>query len=366
MCYGTEMTRGRVLRRREVLGLFAAAAGTAAVGRPSRRRFAPLSTAGAATLPSCIVRPEQIEGPYFVDEQLDRSDIRSDPSSGSVKDGVPLELALAVSRLDGSSCTPFAGVLVDVWHCDAAGIYSDVRDPGFDTIGQKFLRGHQVTDASGAASFVTIYPGWYQGRTVHIHLKLRTDPGAATGLEFTTQLYFEDQLTDAVHARQPYAAKGQRTVRNDDDVIYRNGGGQLMLAPTDDGAGGYVATFELAVQASGTVTTLPPGRCATIASCLAALEAALPDPATGATRKAKRTAHRLRRRNARAGEALAHAGTSSGARRTRLYAKARATLEALLAASRAANGKGTLGVPLGPVEAAITALLGQLPPSLAT
>jgi protocatechuate 3,4-dioxygenase beta subunit len=94
------------------------------------------------SLPSCVVRPEQTLGPYFVDEMLDRSDVRSDPSDGSVKEGVPLNLVFNVSRLDGSSCTALSDAMVDIWHCDAAGIYSDVEDPGFNTRGQKFLRGY--------------------------------------------------------------------------------------------------------------------------------------------------------------------------------------------------------------------------------
>ena len=165
-----------VVARREVLGLFATAAGAAAVVAyvpdPLSRRFARRralasgaatavglpSAAGATTVPSCVVRPRQTEGPYFADEKLNRSDIRSDPSDGSIRQGVQLALTFAVARLDGSSCVPSEGVLVDVWHCDAAGIYSDVQDPGFNTTGKTFLRGYQVTDANGAASFVTIYP----------------------------------------------------------------------------------------------------------------------------------------------------------------------------------------------------------------
>jgi protocatechuate 3,4-dioxygenase beta subunit len=359
---------GRVFFRREVLGLFATAAGAAAAARLPRRfapgagtMLAPLPAAAAA-LPSCIVRPAQTEGPYFVDEKLRRSDIRSDPSDGSTRDGVRLGLAFAVSRIDGGSCAPFEGVVVDIWHCDAAGIYSDVRDPAFDTAGRKFLRGYQVTDANGAASFVTVYPGWYQGRTVHVHFKLRTDPGADVALEFTSQLYFDDALTDVVHARQPYAARGPRTVRNDGDGIYRNGGSALLLTVVDDGSGGYLATFDVGIDAGGTTTTtLPAGGCATVAACLAAVEGALPDLASAAGRKARRTAHRLRTLVLRLAKVLHRAGTSTGARQTRYYAKVRAKLQALLAASRAADGRGTLAVPLAPLEDAITALLSELP-----
>jgi protocatechuate 3,4-dioxygenase beta subunit len=136
---------------------------------------------------------------------------------------------------------------VDIWHCDALGVYSDVQDPGFNTTGQKFLRGYQVTDAHGEARFVTVYPGWYAGRTVHIHFKIRTVPLAQRRFEFTSQLYFDDVLTDRVHADPPYAVNGPRTVRNQHDGIFRRGGDQLMLAPTT-AADGYAAAFAIGLQ----------------------------------------------------------------------------------------------------------------------
>ena len=104
-----------------------------------------------------------------------------------------------------------------------------------------------MSDADGVARFVTIYPGWYSGRAVHIHFKIRTDPDAATGLEFTSQLFFDEALTDSVHAEEPYAAKGQHDVRNDQDGIYQNGGDQLILEARQD-ADGYAATFDIGVQ----------------------------------------------------------------------------------------------------------------------
>jgi len=201
-----------------------------------------------AAAASCIARPEQTEGPYFVDERLNRADIRTDPSDGSVRPGTKLALTFAVSRLGGAACVPLRGAIVDLWHCDAAGAYSDVRDPGFDTSGKKFLRGYQVTDADGGARFVTIWPGWYRGRTVHAHFKIRLDPTAKRGFDFTSQLYFDDALTDVVHAQEPYAGKGQRRLRNSGDGIFRRGGAQLLLAPTADGSGSYAATFEIALE----------------------------------------------------------------------------------------------------------------------
>jgi protocatechuate 3,4-dioxygenase beta subunit len=205
--------------------------------------FQSLPATNAVAIPSCIVRPAMTEGPYFVDEKLLRSDIRSDPTDGTVKEGVPLVLTFGVAQISNGSCVPLAGASVDIWHCDAAGVYSDANDPGFNTKGKKFLRGYQVTDANGLATFTTIYPGWYQGRTVHIHFKIRT----RSGYEFTSQLFFDDTFTDKVFEQEPYASKGIRTLRNDGDNIYRNGGDQLLLTCTE-AAEGYTSTFDIGLQ----------------------------------------------------------------------------------------------------------------------
>jgi protocatechuate 3,4-dioxygenase beta subunit len=198
-------------------------------------------------LPSCVVRPEQTEGPYFIDERLHRSDIRSDPADGIARPGTPLDLTLRVSRFDEGECRPLEGAYVDIWHCDALGIYSDVRDLAFNTIGQKFFRGYQITDAHGETRFLTIYPGWYEGRTVHINFKIRTALGGRKNFDFTSQLYFDDALTDRVHADQPYAARGRRAARNEHDRIFRRGGDRLMLAPVP-AADGYAATFAVSLK----------------------------------------------------------------------------------------------------------------------
>lgn len=239
---------GRVLTRREVLASIGAV-GVAALVPDSLRGASRIVLPGGTALPACVVRPAQTEGPYFVEEKLERSDIRTDPSDGKASEGALLRLTFRVSRLDGAACAPLAGALVDVWQCDALGIYSDVQDfQGlFDTRGKKFLRGHQITGPDGLARFVTIYPGWYQGRTVHIHFKIRTQPAAAQGLEFTSQLYFDDAFSERVFARAPYNTKGRRTGRNEDDGIFRRGGSDLMLDVAPDGDG-YTTTFDIGLQ----------------------------------------------------------------------------------------------------------------------
>jgi protocatechuate 3,4-dioxygenase beta subunit len=206
-------------------------------------------TAVSTSEPICIVRPEQTEGPYFVDERLNRTDIRSDPADGRLKPGTPLTMILQIMSLRAGDCQPIPNAQVDVWHCDAMGVYSDVRDPGFSTVGQKFLRGYQLTDAQGTARFLTIYPGWYPIRTVHIHFKIRTAPMDRKRYEFTSQLYFPDELTDIVHTALPYSSKGRRRVRNHQDFIFRDGGEQLMLKPSTTN-GDYTATFPIGLELS--------------------------------------------------------------------------------------------------------------------
>jgi protocatechuate 3,4-dioxygenase beta subunit len=257
---------GRPLSRRALLGMVGLAGMTAAVVLagcgsggpvpPWLRRLFPRRTPSIASFPPCIVRPEQTEGPYFVDERLNRSDIRSDPSDGSVKEGTPLHLALRVHEIRDQACLPLPGAMVDIWHCDASGVYSDVRDRAlFDTRGEKFLRGYQMTDGDGAVQFQTIYPGWYPGRTVHIHFKIRTTPEARRGYEFTSQIYFDDAISDRLFAQAPYIPTGRGRIRNREDGIFQDGGADLLLPLTaidaqslnnaGNDTGGYAGTFDI-------------------------------------------------------------------------------------------------------------------------
>lgn len=246
---GDDEQVGRLLTRREALALLGVSGATLFVGAGAAANPDGLhSVAGPQRLPACVVRPEQTEGPFFVDRMLDRSDIRADPTTGKLSEGVLLALSFAVSRVGNGICEPLEGAQVDVWQCDAMGLYSGVQDRRSSTQGQAFLRGHQRTDAAGMARFTTIYPGWYQGRAVHIHFKIRTDPGAPRGSEFISQLYFDDALTDRVHQLDPYAGRGQRDLRNAADGIFRRGGEQLMLSLAEHSEGGYAAAFEVGLQ----------------------------------------------------------------------------------------------------------------------
>jgi uncharacterized protein (TIGR03437 family) len=197
---------------------------------------------------SCVTKPALTEGPFFVDERLNRSDIRSDPANNNaLKPGTPFKLKFNVSRVTGTNaCTSLIGAWVDLWHCDALGGYSDVSGQGNpNNIGQKWLRGYQVTDNNGEVTFQTIYPGWYQGRTTHLHYKVRLFDGTTRTYQFTSQLTYDDALTDVVYQAAPYNTKGARGTRNSNDGIAQQGGSAILLNTVSDGSGGYTSTFSL-------------------------------------------------------------------------------------------------------------------------
>lgn len=245
---------GTILNRRDVLKIFGIGSAATLVAScapeivetlsptsvpptlPATQAIATLANSNA--IPACVVRPEMTEGPYFVDEMLNRSDIRSDPMDGAISQGAPLELTFNVSQINTNGCMALPNAQVDIWHCDAFGVYSDVENAQ----GKKFLRGFQLTDANGVAKFVTIYPGWYPGRTVHIHFKIRVN-----NYDFTSQLFFDDAFTDQVYLQDPYTQRGERNTRNQNDNIYNNGGSQLLLNTVQTDTG-YAATFDIGLQ----------------------------------------------------------------------------------------------------------------------
>jgi protocatechuate 3,4-dioxygenase beta subunit len=202
--------------------------------------------------------PQQTEGPYFVDDMPNRSDIRSDPSDGSVQQGVPLHLVLHVYDVDNGSCIPLRGAQVDIWHANSQGVYSAVQDAG--TAGKKFLRGYQVTDDNGTVRFTTIYPGWYQGRAIHIHVKVRTFEGPEKTLEWTSQFYLNNSINEQVHTESPYSNHGPPDMTNEEDGIYRgassdglvqsNTGKHLTLNMTKDDEQFYLETFNIVLNSS--------------------------------------------------------------------------------------------------------------------
>jgi len=247
------------LSRRDLLSLAAKGAASVLVSQSvlvscaaSAKAGADSASAGntgaappAGASPTCVLTASLTEGPFFVDEKLNRSDIRTDPASGAVSSGIPLALTFNVSRVANNACTPLTGAYLDVWHCDADGVYSDVSGSS-----RKFLRGYQVTDANGVAAFTTIYPGWYGGRAVHIHFKLRLYAGSQRTYEFTSQFFFDDKFTDSVYAKSPYSSRGSRNVHTANDGIYNslssNDKQGLTLQPSKT-SDGYAGSINLGV-----------------------------------------------------------------------------------------------------------------------
>jgi len=211
-------------------------------------------TTTPTVMPMCVVRPALTEGPFFLDDaRLNRSDIRANTADaaskpGVVSQGATLDLTFKVSHVSSGACVAYQGVYVDVWHADALGQYSGESSMGINTPGQNFLRGYQVTDASGQATFRTIYPGWYPSRTVHIHFKVRTSLSSNTNGVFTSQLFFSDDFTSQLYASNaPYNTHAVRDTLNSADTIYAQGGAQLLV-PVAQTSSGYSGTFELGVS----------------------------------------------------------------------------------------------------------------------
>src|SRR5919106_1374255 len=162
--------------------------------------------------------PQQIEGPYFVDDMPNRSDIRSDTSNGLIQEGVPLRLVFNVYDVNDSDgdgtgpCTPLKDAKVDIWHANSQGVYSGVQEAG--TAENYFLRGYQMTDDNGTVQFTTIYPGWYEGRAIHVHVKVRTFEGTNETLEWTSQFYLDDSVNELVHTKPSYSNHGPVDLTN--------------------------------------------------------------------------------------------------------------------------------------------------------
>ena len=240
----TPKERDAVTRRGALLRMGGLAAGALGAGAWSAKELLDADEAVAAGsgpaavasgLVTCMLAPEMTEGPYYVEGDKVRRNITEG------KPGVPLTLRLTV--VDVSSCKPIKGAAVDIWHCDAGGTYSGTSRQ--DTEGLTFLRGIQRTDMNGLAIFKTIYPGWYPGRAVHIHLKVYL--GGAT--VHTGQLFFPDKLTDVVYRRTPYNRRPNRDPRNSGDSIYRNGGARSTLKLVKSGSA-YVGRITMGVARS--------------------------------------------------------------------------------------------------------------------
>src|SRR5213594_2393025 len=184
---------------------------------------------------SCVLTPEQTEGPYYIANEALRRNITEG------RPGTPLILRAFV--VNASTCKPIKSAAVDIWHADAGGVYSGF---GSGAGNRTFMRGIQRTNAKGLALFRTVYPGWYQGRTVDIHVKVHLGGNVV----HTGQLYFPDPVTDAVYRKAPYSSRPNRDVRNSADSIFRNGGSKSLLSVRRQTSGVYVATIMMGVHRS--------------------------------------------------------------------------------------------------------------------
>ena len=217
-----------------------------AVALPAALR-AEANKAGLISTDVCLLQPEVTEGPFYVDPKL----IRADITEG--RPGLPMALRLQVVAAD---CTPMVGARVDVWHCDAAGAYSGVQNMGgADTTGQTFMRGTQMTDASGVATFQTIFPGWYRGRTTHIHYKVIL----ADTTVLTSQIFFDEAVNAAIyddHAAYAATAGARDTFNADDGIAADAGAGAIAKVRMTEPDGAMEAALVVGVNPEGSTTGL--------------------------------------------------------------------------------------------------------------
>ncbi|HEX4514415.1 MAG TPA: hypothetical protein VH054_12785 [Polyangiaceae bacterium] len=242
-----------VILRRQVLEGIAGvlvAVGCGTKGDDTSDAATNADTAGTAEAGVCASTPEGEIGPYFADDSangFDRSDVLANLDGTNVQQGIAL--ALTITVVDAKNgCAPYAGAQVDMWQCNAAGVYSD--QAAENTTTEQWLRGYQVTDANGQVRFTTIVPGWYQGRTTHIHLRIRSTYGDASSTSDgsnTTQLFFAQSFVDRLSTTvAPYDAEGTNPTTNASDRVYsqqESGANVLALAGTD--AGGYAASVTI-------------------------------------------------------------------------------------------------------------------------
>ncbi len=278
------MSIEKPLTRRQAV-LVAGAAGTASLLLPTWLSELLRSGSAAAATTCARLTPELTEGPYWVNTMLRRADVRANTSTattspGVVQPGVPLELTINVfDASDG--CRPLNGVAVDIWHANAHGLYSDepsqqagAGSNGGDTSGENFLRGYQITGAdkginrsavAGQVSFKTIWPGWYTGRAIHIHVRVRRLSGSgATIAGYTTQIFFSDADNDRVlTGAAPYDTRSPRTdptTDENDTVLQSSDDATNVVAVTGSIAEGFAATFNIMLDESQATTRGSLGR----------------------------------------------------------------------------------------------------------
>ena len=287
------------MTRRKALGLAGSAGASiflARRGLPQALGALATENAGAAT---AALTPSMTEGPYWIDELLRRSDVRANTSSatrnaGAAQDGVPLALKINVLDADNGS-KALNGAHVDIWHANAYGLYSDEGSQqvgggttASNTKGQNFLRGYQVTgvDAGlasspvdGQVAFKTIWPGWYSGRAIHIHVRVRTyDAGGNVATNYTTQIFFTDSANNAVlSGAAPYNTRtptADPTTDENDNVLTSSATATNVVSVSGSLSNGYDATFNIYLSGVQGVTTAADSSDTSVSATLVSAKAA--------------------------------------------------------------------------------------------
>lgn len=214
---------------------------------------APTATTGSSTTTTgtggsgttggqCVTSAEETRGPFpdqlgmISNQAFYRQDIREG------RPGTPLSVTLTVVNTR-NSCAPVANASVEIWQCDASGHYSEYAQGNYDGRGQTFLRGLQVTNAAGQCTFVTVYPGWYEGRATHVHIDVSVNGQRVK----STQMAFPETVTAQVYAQGAYAAKGQNTTTNARDNVFSDGTSTEMASVSGSPDAGYTATLQVGV-----------------------------------------------------------------------------------------------------------------------
>ena len=202
----------------------------------------------------CILIPSETAGPFpwpsdgmtlSTDTTFFRQNITED------RTGIPFNLTLTVVNVN-DNCNPVLNAAVVIWHCDKDGNYSEFQN----SVGKTFLRGIQMTDANGQVKFTTIYPGWYSGRTTHIHMQVFL----SSHLSATSQIAFPENITSQVYSSSFYASRGQKDTSNASDMVFSNALSELVLTNiSGDTTNGYSASFTIGIDAptSGVINLEP-------------------------------------------------------------------------------------------------------------
>ncbi|MDI9865879.1 intradiol ring-cleavage dioxygenase [Flectobacillus sp. DC10W] len=202
------------------------------------------TTTSGSTNTSCTSTPSETEGPFptKTPSSLVQNNITSDRS------GTKLTVKINIQNKN-ASCAGLANAIVDIWHCDAAGNYSEYGGTGMQSTNYTtvhFLRGRQVTDSTGLVTFTSIYPGWYSGRATHIHVHVYNSAGTSL---LVTQIAFPEDISKIVYAQGVYASHGQADTTNTKDNVFGDGVTYEMSTVTGNTTDGYVLTHNIVVSA---------------------------------------------------------------------------------------------------------------------